>query len=206
MRLSIIGLVTSLLAASSAIPAAAASATFNLHLNPAVANCVAASDKFTPTAKVKVVQGSLNDKLTVTLSHVKANLALDLFTVQNSPFDSAGNPVTIPNFGLAWYQSDVEANRKGSATVTIQTILVNQIFGFDPAVALAPTNTFHVGLWFDNPADAAACNFNVNNPTPFNGEHHAGPVAFISLPIDNPDNPIGPLCFSPSSTPGVCNP
>ena len=43
-------------------------------------------------------------------------------------------------------------------------------------------NTFHVGFWFNDPADAAACNFDVTKPTPFNGEHRAGPLAMISRP------------------------
>ena len=39
-----------------------------------------------------------------------------------------------------------------------------------------PINTFHVGFWFNNPNDAALCkNFEVTKPTPFNGEHQAGP-------------------------------
>ena len=43
------------------------------------------------------------------------------------------------NFGLAWYQSDIQADATGHADVTIKTILLDQIFGFDPAVSLAPT-------------------------------------------------------------------
>jgi hypothetical protein len=78
---------------------------------------------------------------------------------------------------------------------------VNQIFGFDPDAPLAPTNTFHVGLWFDNPADAAACGF--SGTTPFNGTHNAGPNAMTSVPSSMD---LGPLCLDPSSTPGVCNP
>ena len=45
-----------------------------------------------------------------------------------------------------------------------------------------------------------------NTVTPFNGEHHAGPLAFISLP-DATTN-LGPLCANPdtSKTPVACNP
>jgi hypothetical protein len=81
---------------------------------------------------------------------------------------------------------------------------VNQIFGFDPDVQLTPTNTFHVGFWFNDPNDAAACGF--TGFTPFNGEHHAGPLAMISLP--NPDTGLGPLCLTPNTEtdPISCNP
>jgi hypothetical protein len=87
---------------------------------------------------------------------------------------------------------------------TLHTILINQIFGFDPDVALKPTNTFHVGFWFNDPADAAPCGF--TGFTPFNGEHHAGAVAMISVP--NATTQLGPLCLSPntSTVPATCNP
>jgi hypothetical protein len=62
-----------------------------------------------------------------------------------------------------------------------------------------------VGFWFNNPQDAAKCGFNVNTPTPFNGEQHAGPNAMISVP--DVDTNLGPLCFSPntSTVPATCN-
>jgi hypothetical protein len=49
-------------------------------------------------------------------------------------------------------------------------------------VNLPPTNTFHLGFWFNNPQDAAACGFDVIKPTPFNGEHKASPLGFITRP------------------------
>jgi len=107
---------------------------------------------------------------------------------------------------LAWYQSDLQVDDDGAGRAAIRTILVDQIFGFDPDVNLTPTNTFHVGFWFNDPNDAAACGFDVNNPTPFNGEHRAGPLAMISLP--DADTGLGPLCLNPdtSTTPAHCNP
>jgi len=179
--------------------------TFPLFVNPTVLNCVSGSGHNQPSATVTVVKGKLNDTLTIKLRHFKPKLGFDLFTVQNSNLDSNGAlDGSFVNFGLAWYQSDIEVNSAGNATVKIQTILVNQIFGFDPAASLTPTNTFHVGFWFDDPNDAVACGFNAGSPTPFNGTHNAGPVAFISVP--DASTTLGPLCLSPSSTPGLCNP
>ena len=88
----------------------------------------------------------------------------------------------------------------------IRTILLDQIFGFDPAVSLPPTGTFEVGFWFNNPADAQPCSADPLVPTPFNGEHQAGPLAMISLP--NAATGLGPLCINPdtSVTPARCNP
>jgi len=107
---------------------------------------------------------------------------------------------------MAWYQSDITTSVSGTASVTIKTILLDQIFGFDPDVALAPTQTLHVGFWFDSVAEAQPCSATVLTATPFHGEHTAGPVAFITRP--NATTGLGPLCTdpNPSGTTFVCKP
>jgi hypothetical protein len=200
----IMGLAAMPVHAQDAVAAAATKATFPLTVNPAILTCLQQSTKNPPTATVTVVKGKLNDTLTIKLKHVKPGLAFDLFTVENSRFLSTGalDPAFV-NFGLAWYQSDIQVGKSGSGSAKIQTILVNQIFGFDPEATLAPTNTFHVGFWFNNPADAAACGF--TGTTPFNGAHNAGPLAMESVPDATTD--LGPLCLNPtSSAPFSCNP
>jgi hypothetical protein len=195
-------LITPMVQAQMGPPVAGAvtKSTFQLFPNPKFLACLSGT-KGTPAAKVTVVQGKLNDTLTLKLSHVKPNLDFDLFTTQRTNLLANGTAdPNFTNFGLAWYQSDVQANKQGSATVKIQTILVDEIFGFDPDVALNPTNTFHVGIWFNNPADAAACGF--TGTTPFNGEHNAGPNAMMSVPGADQ---LGPLCLNPTG-PGVCSP
>ena len=145
------------------------------------------------------IRGKLNDALILDLDGFKSGLQFDLFTVQHSPFlfNGAKDPAFTGSFGLAWYQSDIEIPRHSDrGHVQIRTILLDQIFGFDPEVKLAPTNTFHVGFWFNNPQDAAPCGFNPAKPTPFNGEHKAGPFAMISLPAH--DSKLGPLCTDPN--------
>ena len=73
--------------------------------------------------------------------------------------------------------------RPAAATSTIQTILLDQIFGVNlDQTPPNPINTFHVGFWFNNPDDAKGCGFDPTKPTPFNGEHRAGPLAMISVP------------------------
>lgn len=184
-------------------------ARFRLLPNPSQLNCLARypnDPRRAPLAEAVVLKGKLNDTMVLRLENIKPNLAFDLFTVQRSNLNANGVPDPTIKFGLAWYQSDVEVNSEGRGYVEIKTVLLNQIFGFDPDVQLAPTNTFHVGFWFNDPNDAAACGFNVNNPTPFNGEHRAGPLAMISTP--NPATGLGPLCINPdtSTTPARCNP
>jgi len=187
--------------------AQASEATFKLAVNPPFVGCLGSSSLERPTATVTVQRGTLNDVLILHARHLKPNLAFDLFTTQNSNLLANGQlDPNFKNFGLAWYQSDVQADSNGNADVTIKTILLDQIFGFDPAAGLPPTNTFHVGFWFNNPADAATCGFDVTKFTPFNGEHQAGPNAMMSVP--NSRTNLGPLCTNPTDIGSgfVCNP
>jgi hypothetical protein len=161
----------------------------------------------TPKAHVTVQRGSLNDTLTIEAENIKPGLSFDMFTVQRSNLLHNGTPnPAFKTFGFAWYQSDLKANSEGEFKVTIKTILLDQIFGFDPDLSKTNFNAFHVGFWFNNPHDAAACGFDVTKPTPFNGEHKAGPAAMISVP--DSVTGLGPLCTNPNklTTPATCNP
>jgi hypothetical protein len=181
---------------------------FDLHVNPKFASCQKVAGGPAPTAHVTVKRGKLNDTLTIEGNNFLPHLAFDMFTVQRTNLLANGNvdPGFGGSFGLAWYQSDLEANAQGHFKTTVKTILLDQIFGFDPDVALIPTNTFHVGFWFNNPNDANknGCTFDVEHPLPFNGDHASGPLAMISVP-DNDAPHLGPLCTSPNSN-GTCNP
>jgi hypothetical protein len=216
------------LALASVLPIAARawtpvpSAEFHLQVNEKFNQCLSIDGATPPFANVLVVRGNLNDYLQIFVSGLKPHLSFDLFTVERSNLDADGAP--DPNFtskfggsfGLAWYQSDLQADDYGVARiiapVALRSIFLDQIFGFDAdklpdgSTRLPPTNTFHVGFWFNNPADAAPCGFDVTKPTPFNGEHKAGPLAMISLP--DKTTGLGPLCTSPSNDPttGNCNP
>jgi hypothetical protein len=181
-------------------------ARFKLYPNPKFLACITnPNDDESPEAEVQVVQGVLNDKLTLRLRHFTPGLDFDVFTVQRTNLLSDGtlDPNFPKSFGLAWYQTDVLTDDEGEGEVTIHTILLNDIFGFDPDVSLPPTNTYHVGFWFDSPSDAAACGF--TGVTPFNGTHNAGPNAMISVP--DPTTNLGPLCTNPntSTSPATCN-
>ena len=209
-------LLIALLALGLLIPASSAGAakerhTFDLVLaNPKLLQCVAADPddpRKVPTATVTVTRGDLNDELVLNTRHFKPGLQFDLFTVQrsNKLADGSADP-NFTNFGLAWYQSDIHVDDDGNNHTRINTILLDQIFGFDPDVSLKPLNTFHVGFWFNNPDDARPCLGDATPVTPFNGEHNAGPLAFISKPLA--DTGLGPLCVNPdfSKSPIACNP
>jgi len=185
-------------------------ARFDFAPNPRFARCFAQypdDPTRAPVVHAQLVRGSLNDLLTLRGQYIKPGLKFDLFTVEHSALAADGTPdPAFANFGMAWYQSNVEADDGGKVRVSIQTILLDQIFGFDPAVALAPTATFEAGIWFNDPQDAAACGFDPTKPTPFNGEHQAGPLAMITLP--DATTGLGPLCTKPdtSVTPARCSP
>jgi hypothetical protein len=102
--------------------------------------------------------------------------------------------IQVPNapFGLSWYQGDVQSDADGDAIqhfrgrFSIETFIVAPDVASAPLVfndppfpdaaknpATGPVQTYHLGLWFNSPADAQknGCPATV---TPFNGEHNAG--------------------------------
>jgi hypothetical protein len=195
-----------LAAAAQPLAAEVQKKTFRLYPNPNFIACAGVQGGATPTATVTVVRGTLSDTLTISGKNFQPNLGFDLFTIQRSELLSNGQlDPNFTNFGQAWYQTDLKADAYGNVSATIQTILLDQIFGFDPDVSLAPTQALHVGFWFDNPSTAAPCGFNPNNPTPFNGQHKAGPNVLISVP--NATTDLGPLCTAALKQNGtyVCN-
>lgn len=200
--ISALALLASTQSGVTAPPPPVSTVTFNLLVNPAFKTCLGPG----PVAVATVTRGSQNDKMVLQISGIKANLQFDVFTVQRSSLTWQGLPVQgFAGFGLAWYQSDLEADSNGNGVATINTILLDQIFGFDADLQadgktskLKPTQTTHVGFWFNDPHDAAACGFDVSKPTPFNGNHNAGPLAMISVPVQGTPAQLGPLCTSTS--------
>ncbi len=193
-----VALLSILLLSNGALAAHINSAVFSLHAQAKFLPCFRGSATIAPAATVIVNQGVQNDTLVLYLTHFRPGLGLDLFTIQSTNLNPNGTLNTgfknPPGFGLAWYQSDVEVDPNGQAFVSVVSKFVDEIFGFDPGVALPPTNAFHVGIWFDNPKDAVSCGFDATKPTPFNGTHNAGPNAMITVP--NGFN-LGPLCLNP---------
>jgi hypothetical protein len=186
-------------------------AHFELFPNPKFASCLGVPGGATPTAHVTVIPGKLNDTLIIKAENIRPGLGFDMFTVERTNLlaDHSVDPAFANKFGLAWYQSDLQADAQGRIQATIKTVLLNEIFGFDSDQSNpAPINTFHLGFWFNNPADANVdgCIFDVTHPTPFNGEHNAGPLAMSSAP-DATTN-LGPLCTNPNTDnqPATCNP
>jgi hypothetical protein len=208
MILAGVAAMASLMTVSPMAVAQLSVAHFDLFPNPKFVSCLGVTGGPAPQAQVTVYRGNLADTLVINAKNIRPGLAFDMFTVERSNLlaDHTVDP-NFTNFGFAWYQSDLEANSEGRISASIKTILLDQIFGFDPDNLTNPNpiNTFHVGFWFNNPQDANmnGCVFDVTKPTPFNGEHKAGPVAMISVP--NATTNLGPLCTNPNDD-GTCNP
>ena len=159
----------------------------------AAANCLPAA-----AATVRVVTHGQNETMTLRASGLPANTGFDLFITQ------------VPNapFGVSWYQSDLQSGSDGTASVTVigrfnvETFAVAPNTAPAPVVhpgqdaasnpAFAPIHTFHVGFWFNSPADAvkAGCPGTV---TPFNGEHNAGVQAMSTRNFADLNGPLRQL-------------
>jgi hypothetical protein len=118
-----------------------------------------------------------NDVMTLSARGLPPNTGFDMFLVQNSPLDSE-----FPGFGFGWYQSDVESNALGSATVRVQGIFDHETFIENPGDPFNPIHTFNVGFWFNSPTEEQQVCGNATAPakTPFNGEQDAGLLAMIT--------------------------
>jgi hypothetical protein len=110
----------------------------------------------------------------------------------NTDFDFFVIQIPHAPFGVAWYQGDIETNSHGVGhgrfigRFSIETFIVSLAMQPSPVVfnnppfadvptgpQTGPIHTYHLGLWFNSPQDAAKAG-GPNTVTPFNGEHNAG--------------------------------
>lgn len=156
---------------------------FSLGVNPGLlsgAFACPAIQKATATITItnRFANGAQNDVMTLTASGLPKSTGFDLFLVQNSPLDGG----TFNGFGFGWYQSDVNSNSSGNATVKVQGIFDKETFIENPASPFTPIHTFNVGFWFSSPTQEKNVCGNATAPakTPFNGEQDAGLNAMIT--------------------------
>ena len=135
-------------------------------------------------AWVTVTSTGPTETMTVRVSGLPHSTDFDFFVIQ----------VPDAPFGLAWYQGDIQTRRDGTGTgrfvgrFSIETFIVAPGVAPAPVVhdaddttfpdantnpATAPVHTFHLGLWFNSPTDAAKAGC-PGATTPFNGDHTAG--------------------------------
>ena len=157
--------------------------TFKLGVNPGLLSgpfACPAIQKATATISItnRFARNAQNDVMTLTASGLPKNTGFDMFLVQNSPLDGG----TFGGFGFGWYQSDVQSNNDGKASVRVQGIFDKETFIENPASPFTPIHTFNVGFWFNSPTEEQAACGNTSAPaaTPFNGEQDAGLLAMIT--------------------------
>jgi hypothetical protein len=132
-------------------------------------------------AHVTIIPNGAVETMFVKAEGLPPSTDFDLFVIQ------------VPNapFGMSWYQGDFETNTAGAGVqvyagrFNLETFIVAPNVAPAPVVhtqpnpdassnpKTAPIHTYHLGLWFNSPADAekAGC---PTTMTPFNGDHTAG--------------------------------
>ncbi len=131
--------------------------------------------------KIETKQKGQAEEMNVYVSGLPPNTGFDLFVIQ----------IPGPPFGMSWYQSDLQTDGGGKGHVKVvgrfnpETFIVGNGAvgqpaptphdGLDAAInpTTKPIHMFHLGLWFDSPADGAAAGC-PGGPTNFNGDHTAG--------------------------------
>ncbi len=150
---------------------------FNMVPSGAAATCLPNA-----TARVRVKSMGPVEMMHVDVAGLPPNTEFDFFVIQ----------VPKGPFGLAWYQGDLDTRADGKGTgmfigrFNIETFIVAPGIAMAPVVhddgpfpdadmnpATPPVHTYHLGLWFNSPDDAAAAGC-PNTVTPFNGDHTAG--------------------------------
>jgi len=180
------GIGIAALACTSAIaqapPGSLTSVKFHLVRSPGLAGFPTVA----PNAHGTVTVNSIGpvEIMKVNVSGLPPNTDFDLFVIQ------------VPNapFGLSWYQGDIQTDAFGKGSrefigrFSIETFIVAPGIAPAPAdpfnepgsipdatqnPATNPVQTYHIGLWFNSPADVVKAG-GPNTITPFNGEHNAG--------------------------------
>ena len=156
-----------------------------------------------PNAKARVRVTSIGpvEIMQVDVAGLPPNTGFDFFVIQ----------VPKKPFGLSWYQGDLDTEDDGTGHGTfvgrfnIETFIVAPGVAMAPVVhddgmfpdadmnpQTAPVHTYHLGLWFNSPDDAAAAGC-PNTVTPFNGDHTAGIQALNTSNIPDLAGPLQQL-------------
>jgi hypothetical protein len=137
-----------------------------------------------PHAAARVTDVSVGpaEDLRIQVAGLPKNTDFDFFVIQDP----------VAPFGLAWYQGDIETDSHGNGSGTfvgrfnVETFIVAPggtqapvVFNHPPFPDASqnpptpPVQLYHLGLWFNSPADAAKAGC-ASTVTPFNGTHNAG--------------------------------
>jgi hypothetical protein len=148
--------------------------SFDMVVSAGAASCLPAA-----TAHVTIMTVGDNQRMHVVVQGLPAKTEFTLFVLQ----------VPTAPFGMAWYQGDIATNEQGSGSQQFFGIFSDETFVIAPGSvpapqthpgvdalanpATAPVHTYHLGMWFADPAAAAAAGCPAGT-TPFDGDHVAG--------------------------------
>ena len=170
---SVISLALGALFIGGSMSAAAAPFAFDMAVSAAAAGCL-------PNARghVTIRDAGANQRMQVRVNGLPPHTEFAFFVLQ----------VPTGPFGMSWYQGDIVTDDTGSGSQQFFGIFSRELFVFAPATraapqtdsfdavtnpVTAPVHTYHLGLWFSDPADAAAAGC-PGTVTPFEGNHQAG--------------------------------
>lgn len=150
------------------------------------------------SGEVKVTELGPVEILDLKVSNLAPNTTYSFFVLQ----------VPDKPFGIGWYNGEIETNAEGKGSQRFigrfngETFAIAQDIAPAPVVhtdqpfpdaennpAFKPVHTFHLGLWFSDPQDAAKAGC-TDAVTPFDGDHIAG-IQVLSTRQFAPDQ--GPL-------------
>ena len=161
----------------SALAAPPDTLKFDLAVSAAAASCLPYAQ-----GKVTVSQAGANQRMKVSVKGLPPDTEFSFFVLQ----------VPTSPFGMSWYQGDIVTDHAGNGSEQFFGIFSSELFVFAPASRAAPhtdafdaatnpptapVHTYHLGLWFSDPADAAAAGC-PGTGTPFEGNHQAGIQVF----------------------------
>jgi len=150
------------------------------------------------TARVTINTVGVNQRMLVQAKGLAPNTVYTLFVLQ----------VPTSPFGMAWYQGDIRTGGGGTGTHEFFGIFGSETHVLAPGTApapqtdpgidattnpaTAPVHTYHLGMWFGDPADAAAAGC-PGTVTPFDGDHVAGIQVLNTRNFPDLEGPLGQL-------------
>ena len=148
--------------------------------------------RMVPSAAAQSCLPKANGRVTVSSLGPVENMHIEVRSLPpETEFDFFVIQVPDEPFGLSSYQGDIETNKQGKGVGDFTGRFNKETFIVAPGSDVAPfihnnafpdattnpptgpVHTFHLGLWFSSPDDAAKAGC-PNTVTPFNDEHNAG--------------------------------
>lgn len=193
----VVATITWLSLSIAAAPGVAASKSKNAVTFDMVVSGGASACLGTASASVNITPMNGVEIMDVDVDGLPPNTVFNLFVLQ----------VPKAPFGVSWYQGDIETDKKGRGHQRVVGVFSIETFTVAPGSAPAPVvfngpfpnaslnppfnpvQMYHLGIWFDSPADAqsAGCPATV---TPFNGGHDAGIQVFNTSNFADDQGPL----------------